>query len=878
MPRVPDVLALARAFSANQVSVLDAKAAFCRIRLLNPVCAHSATQSFSISRLPFGTAVGPEALRASLGFLHDVWKERLSVSTGFSSLFVDDFSLHLNDRENVDLPRLVHLLGRCGFGLSKVKFQQDPSITVLLGLKTVRDQGDCTVHCPQVDYSEEAQLTKKQIFALAGTMGYDPAMTHPERRLLADIWRMVAGQKSQQWNEVLRWSAEEKRIIEELKIWTNELLTCSPCHHTTKPSQICHLKLQTDASQYGYSFCVEHRGSPDDKWLPFQSTAGLWKKAHMAYHVNRKESLALLKGLRHVALFVESIFEAALPRTEPFITVEIATDSTTALAWAKGGTVDPRTSTKSVEFRVLCDLAAALHMEVQILRKKCQVVKLYHVAGQENSEADRLSRLGYRLVDGKPIASLLRKQNQTKDETSEVASDTVCRTEESRPPSIELLARDSRDLDQLLYRLRCLYQSIEHATREDDVLTAVAEDDFKLLAHSCQKAFRTTRGNEYVRDESSGLWCFEVQLFTGEKKRQLVIPKDCEYVARLIAKHFHRKSGHRGRRHDMATVACSAFYVESPLRPVIQTIRNCLICSKKNAPVRPSQATAPWVMPRNLQLPAFARCSFDFTHCGDKVIFTAVCNDTMAVFFALVPDATGHSAFKAVQKMCRIYCVSARRIQTDNARALTGPFKTKVQREFSGCEVTTSVPYGSSQNPAERQHRELWAILRARKFGKFLRQENIDSEALEEAASILNQRPLGVTPNNEVITPALLAFGCAPINEEAKTRLSLLREFFYENYFLALRRRHLPNRHVRRFSTAVGQWVLCQERGKTEKDDFKHYVGRVVRISNSTIEVEVHGEKTKRLQSNQIIPVPMLNVSTGGHVVDMAVETAVQEE
>jgi hypothetical protein len=283
-------------------------------------------------------------------------------------------------------------------------------------------------------------------------------------------------------------------------------------------------------------------------------------------------------------------------------------------------------------------------------------------------------------------------------------------------------------------------------------------------------------------------------------------------------------------------------------------------------------------MPRNLQLPAFARCSFDFTHCGDKVIFTAVCNDTMAVFFALVPDATGHSAFKAVQKMCRIYCVSARRIQTDNARALTGPFKTKVQREFSGCEVTTSVPYGSSQNPAERQHRELWAILRARKFGKFLRQENIDSEALEEAASILNQRPLGVTPNNEVITPALLAFGCAPINEEAKTRLSLLRNFFYENYFLALRRRHLPNRHVRRFSTAVGQWVLCQERGKTEKDDFKHYVGRVVRISNSTIEVEVHGEKTKRLQSNQIIPVPMLNVSTGGHVVDMAVETAVQEE
>jgi hypothetical protein len=66
-------------------------------------------------------------------------------------------------------------------------------------------------------------------------------------------------------------------------------------------------------------------------------------------------------------------------------------------------------------------------------------------------------------------------------------------------------------------------------------------------------------------------------------------------------------------------------------------------------------------------------------------------------------------------------------------------------------EFHHTAPYASHQNPVERSHRELWSVLRARKFAKAVQQD------LEEVSWIVNRRPLGVYTDGTVITPALLA-------------------------------------------------------------------------------------------------------------------------
>jgi hypothetical protein len=402
-------------------------------------------------------------------------------------------------------------------------------------------------------------------------------------------------------------------------------------------------------------------------------------------------------------------------------------------------------------------------------------------------------------------------------------------------------------------------------------------NEFKLVAWSCQRAARAAVGGILRRKEYVGanILYYEVELHTGEKRQQLVIPKICTNVARLIAKHYHRRNVHRGRKFDLSALASSHFYIESVWTAVSHVIQNCLLCSLKNAGKDRRYATAIHVVPRELSLPALSRVSIDFAHCKRQVILSMVCLDTLYVSFVKVKDTTADAAWYGLQKLSRVYSVDFRLVHSDNARALSSLLRKKVLKTFPNCQCTTTAPYASSQNPVERTHQELWRFIRSRKFGKLLSENgHLDSDVLEEAASILNRRPLGTTTTGQVITPALLAFGSTHSATGIKILFSL-RKYFYENCFLEMRRRHLPNRHMRRYSVSVGDWVLCQERGHTEKDEFKYYIARIAKIDHSVIEVELHGEKKRRLQSNQVVPISMLegiDASPGGHVVENAGE------
>jgi hypothetical protein len=276
------------------------------------------------------------------------------------------------------------------------------------------------------------------------------------------------------------------------------------------------------------------------------------------------------------------------------------------------------------------------------------------------------------------------------------------------------------------------------------------------------------------------------------------------------------------------------------------------------------------VVQREITLPPFSRVSVDFVHHRGITILSAVCTDTGVLFLTIVEAATAKGAIAGLRRLSQLYCVHIKRVHSDNAQAFSKTFQAEANREWAGIEFSNRAPHVSQQNPVERSHREMWSLLRARKFTRALDDDNQDlsNETLEEVCGILNRRPLGLFPDGTVITPAVLAWGANHTSGAA--RLQEVRKYFYENIFAIYRRRHLPKRQVRRSVIFVGQKVLYQY-GPSDKMDYAHGLGTVVGIHGAVVHVRAQG-KTLQVGTGEVIPLGdffQSTISPGGHVVEL---------
>lgn len=869
--RIHHPLLLLRTVDCSDLIVGDAKSAFYRVRLKAPVWLTVGSHNFLCTRLAFGLSFGVEALRVSLGAVWQVWKNHWAAGSGFASLWIDDFFLTCL----ADLPGLLYLAGICGFEVPQSKFQEGQAATKLLGATIQRDGPKVSFICEDEKRRQQimdliaavrAQVTKSNVFALAGVAAYDPAHLHPERRVVSDVLRMVIGKYRDPWRHKLQLSASDQQALDQLLAWLDELVVGSHCVHVTVPNAaVAFFRVETDASKFGYSLVIKFRSSVDQQWQTVHADAGIWKKGELRWHVNRHEAFALMLGMRTLAVYLDYLLASRLPNT-PFIThVEVTSDSTTAVSWAKTGAAGPvGKHFKAIEWRQQTNLADAVQSELLHLQSIVSSISINHIAGEANVCADRLSRLLYREVEeGVSFgAFVFSKQMLAMAEDTAVADKAalVVEVRDVDRPLVDQLASDCFELPQLLYRVACMKAAWggEESVGFDE-FDCFSPAAISMFGRIVQRVAESKYKEKYV--SHGGVWYYQEVRFTGEEVLRVVIPnhRSIDSVRELIVRYYHRKTGHRGYKFDTASLNSSLFYIEGLVQVSRAVNSKCLICARKNASLKAAYAMPVQTVSREMSLPAFSRVSIDFVHLRTDTLLSAICTDTGVLFLTLVNRADAVSAFEGLSRLSRLYCVKLRRIHSDNAQSLSKNFQRLVSKEWEQVEFSFRAPHASQQNPVERSHRELWSLLRVRKFVKAIDEdgEMISNETLEWVSSIANSRPLGVDPEGQVITPSLLAWGANW--STGKDKLKHVREFFYSNLFAMSRRRHLPNRNVRRTSVYIGMKVLFQHRGPAtlQKDEFGHEVGTVVGVgtpgNTSSVVVKAKG-KDYRVHSSAIIP------------------------
>jgi hypothetical protein len=832
----------------EQLVIGDCRSAFMRVRLKHPLLIHTGVGDFLTHRMSFGLSFGPEGLRQSAGKLWEEFRCFSTLENGIGSLYADDW--FLGGKQELLLPeaaKLLALLGACGFDCIRKKFQiveKDSPPASLYGVLIHLQEGATVFDCNRGQRLTECRellgkpMTKKSVFALAGKLAYDSMRLHAEARLVSDLLRSVVGATfaKESFAETLDWANKpdtDRRLFEGLLAWVETLLE-ERCEHRITASTTLRLRFQSDASIFGFGVCG-YIGND-----PIYQTAGAWNKTEANYSTNRLEAIALQHALRAASLLVEHLHRTTFGKTSE-VNLLIETDSSTALAWATKG--PGKVPTSSMELRMIERLAEAMDAEITLLRKLCNEFTIVHLPGAENTTADRLSRLLYRPLAGKETIGTLQRIRQTRPKSGE----NVAMIRESAS-TIERIAESSFDITDTI--------------------------DMFTLMRKCLRAWRASNarpvpaGGESNEHEAF-LEVLQADLPLEARKRQIhrwdgtirdleVIPKNHPWVSDRIIRFFHRLNGHRGIDYTMADVYNTGnFWIPGVRRATRRVVQSCLICAKKNASLATHKVLAPKVEPRDPSLPVFSRVAIDHVH-TKPIALSVLCIDTGFLQIVECHDLSTESAIRALSIVSNRYCAQFIKVHADNFKSLISTKLTQGLKRLGhlNVEVTHSAVNCSEMNPVERAHKELWQVLRVRKFTSRINQVRDNSGAvLEAVCAILNSRPIGyhmATSNSEVtiITPALLAMGAT--FHPYHPGLVEIRKYFYEYVFDQMRRR-FGGKETRQQSIFVGQNVMV----KTDTPDkyaFPAEIGKVVEITpRGKIFVRRSG-KTAEVGASHLVP------------------------
>jgi hypothetical protein len=853
VPSIEHILLLLRNHISDFVAAGDCSKAFYRIALRPPVALRAGPRTYLCNRVSFGLTMGPEALQSSLGWLLEIWKTVVPKQTQacFVPLYLDDFLLFGNSNL---LASLINLLRSCGFAVSKKKFQLNGGNRLNLSLFNIPIAVEAGVFTSRHCYREVFHMieeflsapTKRLGFKLAGRVGWDPLRVLPIHRVWADVFRSVIG-KIPAWDEPISLMTVSGLLpliewLKELMVDGREFIQSASCNQQ--------FNLLVDASSFGGGYVLKN-GTGGALW----SRAYAWNGKEFNYHINRLEGLSLLKALREVAKYFEFLKNVSFGVDPPRI-LTVQSDNKSAVAWASDR---GQLNAAGLEFRMLSRLKEALVVEMEVLQEHIPTT-ITHCSAELNHEADQLSRSLYY----KDIGRLIRGEPGSDQDVVEALTD-------ARAHLVEEIAECSFDFDQLQYTILRYAQLFDPRISDDEAEVC--------LLKAVQTLFTSEQRQKYILRE--GVYCHEWHDAKGLLCSKGVIPKQARRTRFLFAKKVHRASGHKGKLYDRAAMMGSAspFFVEGMSNICGEVIRKCLLCAVHKARLIPPSPG--YVLPRKFDLPPFSRVAIDITYAGRKrPVFAAMCIDTGIVYFYGIPDSTTQSICLAIKVLTARYLVSLRLLHSDNAQTLKDNLISKLRSTGHPDLIATKTPVdGSVANPVERQHRDLWQLVRTRGFMRSLPQAGTTDElnrALEEAAAVINHRPLafhrdaGVT---DIITPAKLAFGsCHGLDGGVNLRF---RQLFYEQYFLIYRRRH--NQAYRRMKLHVGAYTLViNKTGDKTQQPFN--IGHLTEIGKGFLMVRFTTGEIKKIATNCVAPLDRyfyedreqhpLEDSSGGHVVN----------
>ncbi len=894
-PLIPYSIALLRMQSGGTIIVGDCKSAFYRVRLTKPLWLHCGPEGdFLCHRMAFGLSMGPEGLQQSLGVL---WNNFAKFRSGIGSLYVDDFWMHVPADDTTTYAEWLYMLERCGFDVPRKKSQvaqtvnSEDHVTILsckLSSRNIDGRQCSIVDCQRERVRKTREIairpssSKRDLFALAGALAYDPAKCHMHAKLCADLLRSVAGASPTAWDAELELPVADKELLRYLLEWSTELIDhdCSCSHAVAAATSYSTLKLKmyTDASHVGGAYLIKFDNG-DNVWSTIYADAWFWKTAEMNYHGNRLEAITLFRGLRALSKFAEFYKRSLFGQTPPTIAIEVFSDSSNAVTWAIKGT-----NSDGYESRAIARLCEALQEEVLLLRSIGKF-KLDHIAGVKNVESDALSRILERPVGSTTLGEIVRKR-QLKGKRLKQLPDDVCAKEDDDVYLIpeeeprRLLAEEcsavSYNIHDAMGRFSFLRRIIKNWKRascdvnpeyekfEDGYSPEDKEAFNKNLQSSLPKdhAFKT---NPFIKTQSGVIEHVRID-YDGTEKRTVVIPKDCPVTQRLIVRTHHRDCHHRGTQYTAAAI--KDYWLESRSKVVREVIANCFKCAVKNAHSQWSLPTTTHA--RQLDLPPFSRISIDHLYLEKTIVMSVLCTDTGVMALIATPnDSTSiEDSLVCVKKLTNRFCLQIRRIHCDQASSFTSEkFQKGLIAMGQDPDIEYTTPDAPYTNPVERTHREVLSIIRSKKFLRLcVLDKSRCQDALDEIASVINQRPLGryASPDGReaVLTPALLAWGGTALAYNLKE----LRAYFYELCFANLRRVYQKSSNgQRRGNIMIGQRALLMN--PTTKLKFPFELCRVVDIQGAYFIVMMSDGKEKRVGSMQLAPLslPILDEIEAGY-------------
>lgn len=869
-PRLPFSLATLRLCEGALV-VGDCRSAFYRVRLTRPLWLHAGSfGDFACSRLVFGLSLGPEGLEGSLGVL---WRLFFIVSPHCrGSLYVDDF--WMNVRTGSDSCAFwFRMMMRSGFDVSRNKFQElsRGRELRLFGIKLSfpEGSGESVTDCQRGERLGEAlallrdnraSLSKSDCFMVAGQLAYDPVHAHPREKVCGDLLRSLVGSIEGDWKAPIDQSSHPDRLLlESVLDWALELVeTAGSCSHKMRlAAGALSLRLYTDASNAGGAFVLQTSDPTTGDWSDLYEEAWMWRRAEATYHCNRLEAIALFRGLRMVANFIESR-KTSCPE-EPKPVVSVLTDSKSALAWA---TVGPSAAVAAgFEARAVQRLAKGMARELHELRRLLgdNGVSIAHVAGVSNS-SDELSRLLYRPASNsstETLVSLLQKRwsrmsKLKRRDAGPTQRDAVRRTQVpsmETEPLVESIARSCFDTEQCVYwfdklrkalRVWCRRPKDDNLSPLEGMMKSVQGSD-PTLAHAPYDQ------PPFFRNSPEGPLLHRRIGYDGRSQEKVVVPKSAVFLRRLIVRTEHRRSLHRGAEFTSAAVATEVWM--DGLRAVTQEVlRGCLRCAVKNARVAWHLPTT--TFPRRIDVPVFTRLSMDVLFLDSVRVYSMMCIDTGYLVLMEGKGLAAEDAIAAVRKLQNRFCVRVEYLRLDRGTNFRSSAFRRGMEELSGkCEISFTVPGAPYTNPVERLHREACSIIRSNKFLRLALIEKEAQESLDAIAAIVNRRPIGrYTANgaDQMLTPALLAFGAPAFSHSIPAPLHELRDYFYKHLFESLRRTDVKKRE-RRVSAVVGSRVLYYDPLANSKLDSQFRLAIILDVKAPYIQIRILGEKRELL-------------------------------
>jgi hypothetical protein len=813
-------LSLLRTLPPGSIFVADAASAFYRIHASTPAWIHCGELGDFLShRVSFGMSYGPEALDHSLGAL---WKLFMLIARpGTGARYVDDVWFHTQEDIHHDTNSLLYLMDRCGFSVDQKKLQfldTDKGEVSLFGMRIhYTDGNNLSVNCCREKLKkfivEDLRIrpTKAKVFEICGILSYDPLRVHLEEKLISDLLRSVVGCYGD-WQGPLdlnEFSAVDLQLYQAIISRIAEIVhEHDSCDHRfalpQRGSGTETLRLVTDASHSGAGFLIQIQTGEHD-WSTIFADAWWHKRDELKHHSNRLEASCLFRGMRCLSKFIEySLNSRSNSSVNRSLTLLIQTDNTSALAWAQ----KPPNS-DGYESRAIERLSEALRAELFHLKSLCSSLKIGHIAGILNNEADKLSRYlskfapmvqardrdrASRKAKPKPLMQDLRSRVPAMD-----VPDVVRRTSHRNEKVAAILNGHHRpyrswieDVAQTCYGFPNLC-----------FMVAIARYAFRIWSCSAQKkalpacpdlykdedelaAIRLSQTNMVAADianegqlhydPGSDIIYLQRALPTGQYQFVPYIPAS-SIVHSMILRDAHRKTMHMGV--DFTLVQTQRFGLQRPIKRTMSLIQTCIHCQMKNAS---QKINGPVHMISNISdCPPFSYWAIDHVSVGNKVTaLSMMCLTTGYCLFSYCSDHGYQATFQAFMNLLDRCPRGPAQVFSDKASVFSLIMGRYQQLNGVAVDhITTSGQAAFENGKLERLHRSGISVLGTKTYLEKIRVTQDSSplmvqRLLDACAKILNNRPLGqvidsVSSSRFILTPNVLVFGPDSIDSQSNS-------------------------------------------------------------------------------------------------------------